>query len=414
MTSPTPTQPDHPRPEGPERGRPRPAGDLDAKLEAEIEAALGDMTLQDMLEVAEEAHPRSGGQTQMKTGTIVRIHKGDVFVEFGPKSVGVCQRSQFDNPPTVGERMPFVVDRYDAREGLLILSRQGAVTKAVWASLAKGQIVQAQCRGVNKGGLEMEVANHLAFMPAGQVDLRHVEDLSCFVGQKMPCEIVELDRARGRIILSRRRTLETERQAQREKLLAELAEDQQRPAVIRSIQPYGAFADLGGIDGLIHISDICHERIKHPAERLSEGEEVQVKILKIDRTQDPPRIGLGLKQCQADPFLSGAARIAEGDTVTGKVTRIMAYGAFVEITPGVEGLVHISQLSAQRITRVAQVVKLHEVITVKVLDIDAGRRRISLSLRAAQKADPEALRPDDPAIKKLKAKFSGDLKGGIG
>ena len=371
MTSPTPTQPD----------RPQPAGDLDAKLEAEIEAALGDMTLEDMLEVAAGTQPRSGGQTQMKTGTIVRVHDGDVFVEFGPKSVGVCQRSQFDDPPTVGERMPFVVDRYDAREGLLILSRQGAVTKAVWASLAKGQIVQAHCQGVNKGGLEMEVANHPAFMPAGQVDLHHVQDLSCFIGQKMPCEIIELDRARGRIILSRRRTLETERKAQGEKLLAELAEGQQRPAVIRSIQPYGAFADLGGIDGLIHISDICHERIKHPSERLSEGDEVQVRILKIDHKQDPPRIGLGLKQCQADPFLSGAARIAEGDTVTGKVTRIMPYGAFVELSPGVEGLVHISQLSAQRITRVAQVVKLDEVVTVKVLDVDAGRRRISLSLR---------------------------------
>ncbi len=404
MTSPTPTEPN----------RPKPTGDLDAKLEAEIEAALGDMTLEDMLDVAAGTQPRSGVQTQMKTGTIVRIHDGDVFVEFGPKSVGVCQRSQFDDPPTVGERMPFVVDRYDARDGLLILSRQGAVTKAVWASLAKGQIVQANCLGVNKGGLEMEVANHPAFMPAGQVDLHHIQDLSCFIGQQMPCEIVELDRARGRIILSRRRTLEAERQAQREKLLAELAEGQQRPAVIRSIQPYGAFADLGGIDGLIHISDICHERIKHPDERLSEGDEVQVKILKIDRKQDPPRIGLGLKQCQADPFLSGAARITEGDTVTGKVTRIMPYGAFVEITPGVEGLVHISQLSDQRITRVAQVVKLDEVITVKVIDIDAGRRRISLSLRGVQKAGPEALRPDDPAIKKLKAKFGGHLKGGIG
>ena len=191
---------------------------------------------------------------------------------------------------------------------------------------------------------------------------------------------------------------------------------------VTRIMPYGAFVEITpGVEGLIHISQLSDQRITRVAQVVKLNEVITVKVLDIDaggdlydRTQDPPRIGLGLKQCQADPFVSGAARIAEGDTVTGKVTRIMPYGAFVEITPGVEGLIHISQLSDQRITRVAQVVKLNEVITVKVLDIDAGRRRISLSLRAAQKADPEALRPDDPAIKKLKAKFSGDLKGGIG
>ncbi len=390
--------------------------DLDAKLQAEIEAALGDMSVEDMLDMADTPKRAPGtDRPQMKTGMVVAIQGQDVLIEFGPKSQGVCPRSQFDNPPTIGERYDFVVERFDAKEGLLLLSRQGAVRKAEWESLAVGQAVEARCTGVNKGGLEMEIAHHQGFMPAGQVDVRHIDDLSVFVGEKIPCEVIELDRKRGRIILSRRKSLEAERVVLRDKLLSELKEGDQRPAIIRSIQPYGAFADLGGVDGLIHISDISHERIKHPSERVKDGDQVQVQILKIDRSQDPVRIGLGMKQCMADPYHTHTATLREGDTVSGRVTKLMPFGAFVELAPGVEGLVHISQLSEQRINKVSSVVKPDEVITVKVLDIDPKTRRISLSLLALkQEQQSQELRPDDPAMRKLKARFSGDLKGGIG
>ncbi len=412
--SPSQPPPDEPRP--PSGRRRSLADDLDEKLQAEIEAALGDISLEDMLDIADEpARPSATPVDKMKTGIVIKIHGDDVFVEFGPKSLGVCPRSEFSEPPTVGERHDFVVDRYDAKEGLLLLSRQGAIRKAAWESLAVGQAVEARCTGHNKGGLELEIAKHRAFMPAGQIDLRHIDDLSVFVGEKMPCEIIELDRVRGRIILSRRKTLEAERVQLREKLLNDLKEGDQRPAVIRSVQPYGAFADLGGMDGLIHISDICHERIKHPSDRVKEGDEVQVQILKIDRAQDPPRIGLGMKQCMADPYHAHMANLREGDTVSGRVTRIMPYGAFVEIAPGVEGLIHISQLSNERVNKVSSIVKPNEVITVRVLDVDARSRRISLSLRAVQAEEKsEVLRPEDPALRKLRAKFGGDLKGGIG
>ena len=398
-------------------GRSRTVSDeLDDKLQAEIEAALGDMSLEDMLDVADRSQTGSSSTAAgLKTGLVVRIHGEDVFVEFGPKSMGVCPRGQFDNPPTVGERLEFIVDRYDAKEGLLLLSRRGAVRKAEWESLEVGQAIEARCTGFNKGGLELEIAKHTAFMPAGQIDLRHIDDLSVFVGEKMPCEVIEVDRRRGRIILSRRKTLEAERAQLRDKLLAELTEGDQLPAVIRSIQPYGAFADLGGVDGLIHISDICHERINHPSERLAEGQQVQVQVLKIDHDHDPPRIGLGMKQCMADPYHAHAATLREGDTVTGKVTKIMPFGAFVELAPGVEGLVHISQLAEERIGNVNQVVKVNQVITVKVLDVDTKTRRISLSLLAALKEhESQIVRPNDPAMKKLRARFGGDLKGGIG
>jgi len=195
------------------------------------------------------------------------VHGGDVFVEFGPRSQGVCPVIQFDAPPQPGDQLEFVVDRLDAFEGLLLLSRPGVVQKADWGNLAEGMVVEARCVGMNKGGLEMEVAHHKGFMPAGMVDVRHVTDISVFIGEKFPCQIVELNREKGRIILSRKAVLAAERREKAEQLLAVLEEGQTRSATILSLHPYGAFADLGGVDGLIHISDLSHDRIRHPSTR---------------------------------------------------------------------------------------------------------------------------------------------------
>ncbi len=394
--------------------------DLDAKLEAEIEAALGDMSVEDMLDVAEPPQRTTSSikpQSAPRTGTVTGIHGSDVLIEFGPKSQGVCPLEQFENEPILGEQFEFVIERYDSKEGLLILSRRGALRKAAWDSLEIGQVVEARCTGTNKGGLEMEIAKHRAFMPAGQVDLRHIDDLSVFVGEKFPCEVIELERSRGRIILSRRKPMQIERDRERDELLTTLEVGEKREATITSLQPYGAFADIGGVDGLIHISDISHERIKHPKDVLKQGETVQVEITKIDTSETPPRIGLSMKNCLTDPYHAKLAELKPGDDVSGRVTRIMAYGAFVELAPGVEGLLHISQLSHERVNRVDSVVKVDEIITVKVLDIDARTRRISLSLRALKaKQEEETMRADDPAMRKLRAKFGelGQLKGGIG
>ena len=403
---------------------------MDAKLNAEIEAALGDMSLEDMMDLADRPQRRSaapssssggapGSERQFKTGTVVSIHNDDVFVEFGPKSQGVCPLTQFDEPPQPGARLDFVVERYDQNEGILVLSRQGAVQKATLDALDVGQVVEARCTGTNKGGLEMELAQQKAFMPAGQVDLRHVDDLSVFVGEKFPCEIIELDRHKNRIILSRRSALEAERLRTREKLMETLEVGQQLPAVITSLQPYGAFADLGGVDGLIHISDLSYERIKDPAEVVKVGQTVEVKVLKIDTSHDPPKIGLGLKQLQTDPYQAKSGELEEGATVTGRITQIKDFGAFVEIAPGVEGLIHISELAHERVTRVDKVVQRDQVVNTKILSIDPDRRRISLSLKALadQQAEADVNRGDDPEVRKLKAqlkdKFGDNLKGGI-
>lgn len=394
-----------------------PRTDLDARLEAEIESALGDMSLEDMLEMSNPAKPASGAERATKTGTVVSIHGDDVFVEFGPKSQGVCPLTQFDEPPKTGERLEFNVERFDEGEGLLVLSRQGAVQKAQWDAIEVGQVVEGRVTAVNKGGLEVEIAQHRAFMPAGQVDIRHIADLSVFVGEKIPCEIIELDKRNNRIILSRKNVLETERAAMREKLLETLAPGQEVRGVVTSLQQYGAFVDIGGVDGLVHISDLSYSRINHPREAVKEGEEVTVRVLKVDKNQDPVRISLGLKQTMTDPFQAKAGELTEGATVTGRVTKIMPFGAFVEIAPGIEGLIHISEIAHEHVTNVNKYIKADEIVTVKILQVDSDRQRISLSLKALKaEKEAEAGRVDDGAMRKLRAKFGGgdNLKGGLG
>ena len=411
---------------------------LDARLEAEISDALGGMSVEQLLDTPDGGRPKSQARgvihREFRRGTVVGVRGDDVMVEFGPKSSGVCPLAQFEEPPPVGTHLEFVVERHDAKEGLLILSREGAVQKANWEALTTGQVVEAVCTGMNKGGLEFEVAQHKAFMPAGQVDVRHVKDISIFLGQKLACEITQLDRQRGRIVLSRKAVLEKERQRSAEKILAELEPGQERDATVTTIQPYGAFADLGGIDGLIHVSDLAWDRVKHPADVVKEGQQVRVRVLKVDRNQTPPKISLGLKQTMSDPTEARYGEIAEGATVSGRVTKLMAFGAFVEIAPGVEGLVHISEISHERIPTVESVLKKDQTITAKVLRLDPAQRRVALSMKAltdrpampdrpgkpGRTRDEDVLRQDDPTMRKLRAKLEskfgamGGLKGGIG
>ena len=398
---------------------PDPRTDLDAKLNAEIEAALGGRSIEDLLDEPDQPTSTAGTGSAgkpMKKGIVVSVHGGDVMVEFGPKSQGICPVDQFDEPPKPGEELEFMVLRKDRQEGLLILSRRGQVSaKTPWEELEVGQTIDAICTGTNKGGLEMEVANHRAFMPAGHVDLRHVEDLDVFINEKMTCEIIELDKRANRMILSRKAHMEMNRAEKREELLKTLEVGQEVPGIVTSLQNFGAFVDIGGVDGLVHISDLSYKHIKDPAEVVKIGEQITVKVMKIDDSEDPPRIGLGLKQTMSDPFQDSSNKLEEGGTVTGRVTKITDFGAFVEIAPGVEGLIHISELSHDRVNRVDSVVKPDEIVTVRVLNIDKERQRIGLSLKA-MKTEAEAMQPreTDGAMERLKAKFGGDLKGGLG
>lgn len=409
---------------------------LDAGLEAEIAEALGGKSVDELMSTPSRgAAPKSGGR-QMRTGRVVQVHGQDVFVEFGPKSQGVCPLAHFEDPPALGESFDFVVERLDPFENMLILARPGQVTKAAFGDVEVGQLVEARCTGMNRGGLEMEFAHHKAFMPAAHVDLRHIEDISVFIGQKFPCEIIELKKEKGRMVLSRRKVLERDKAEKREQLMAVLEVGQQRSATIVSVQPYGAFADLGGADGLIPISELAHERLRHAKDAVKEGDVVEVKVIRVERQGKDTKITLSRKAVMADPVATAMKDLQEGATVTGRVTNLAEFGAFVELAPGVEGLVHISEITHERLPNPVATLRKDEVVTVKILSIDEKKKRIALSIKALKDAPPRPEREDrgggrggrgrdreepmveraaDPAMQKLLSKFGGgSLKGGLG
>ncbi len=383
-------------------------------LDKEVFASIGDGSFADMLD---ETSQTGESNRSTRCGVVAAIHGRNVLVEFGPREQGCCPKTHFEELPQVGDSLDFIVERVD-RDGMLVLSRKGAIQKASWDSLETGQVIEARCTGTNKGGLEMEVAGHKAFMPAGQVAIHHVPDLEVMKDEKMACEVIELDRRSNRIVLSRKRVLYAEREASRGEMLETLKVGDTHDATITSVQPYGAFADIGGLEGLIHKSEMTWERDTDPAKFVKVGDEVKIQILDIDLSNDQPKIAFGMKQLIEDPFVSSMAAIEVGEMVTGTVTRLMDFGAFVDLGSGTEGLIHISELADHRIKSPKDVVKEQQVVTVKVLSVDAATRRIALSLKQAiQSGDGEdtPLREEDKAMKKLREKFgNGPLKGGIG
>tara|TARA_Y100000589_G_scaffold214646_2_gene202483 strand:- start:2961 stop:4202 length:1242 start_codon:yes stop_codon:yes gene_type:complete len=396
----------------------RHGGGLDPALQAEIDAAIGESSFEDLLEEDAKTSGESGGRgaRPRREGTVVSTRDAEVLIEFGPKLQGVCPLSHFKEPPAPGTKETFVIERQDAGDGMLVCSLRGGVQKAQWDTIEVGQVIEARCTGTNTGGLEMEVAGHSAFLPAGHVALHHVPDLTVYVGQKLPCQVMELDRTRNRMVLSRREMLEAERAEARATLLETLEPGQVLDAVVTRIQPFGAFADIGGMDGLIHVSEMSWQRVQDPNHLLKVGDNVAVQVLSVDTEHDPPRIALGMKQLTTDPMLTVLDGFTEGDIVKGTVTRLADFGAFVELAEGVDGLVHISQLSNDHVKKVASVVKVGETVSVKILEVDPASRRISLSIKQAGGEESSAAeRKDDPMIAKLKARFGdGPLKGGIG
>lgn len=402
---------DRPAPSGapaPSTSQPKevPAGaELSAELNAEIDAAMADMMKEGAsapVAPAPGARPAIRGPRvvqagrEMRPGKIVSVGPTDIFIEFGPKELGVLSRIQYPNEadlPKVGDTVEVVVQQRDA-DGLIVCARPGAVQKADWELLEPGQTVEAKVTGVNKGGLELEVAGHRAFMPAGQVSLDRIPDLSVMIGEKLTCVVTRVERAgKGNIVLSRRDLLAEERKAKAATIKATLAEGQVLDGVVRKIMPFGVFVDIGGVDGLVHVSDITYDRVaygeKGIAKYVQEGQAVKVQVLKIDQEAD--RISLGMKQVQGDPFAQTAGSLTEGADVTGRVKNMTEFGAFIEIAPGVEGLVHISEIDHKRINKVSDVLKPDEVIQARILKIDAQTRRISLSIKALKTAPEVAI-----------------------
>ena len=358
-------------------------GELDDAIQREIDEALGDMSIEDVL-AAEEAAQGGGRRGQedspLRKGMVVAVQSDGLLVDLGGRSEGLLPASQFDaeTMPEVGDTVEFTIEGYDEGEGLILLSRKGAVLVASWDSLEKGTIVEARVTGHNKGGLEVSVSGIRGFMPISQIDLYRVDDLAKYLNHKLVSEVIEM--SGDNVVVSRRAVLEREQAEQAEMQFKELQEGQIVPGVVRSIMPYGAFVSIGAVDGLLHISDMSHSRIESATEIVTEGQQVQVKILKI--SADDGKISLGLKQVQPDPWDGAAAKWPADHVVSGRVVRLADFGAFVELEPGVDGLIPISEFSFERrIHHPSEMIAVGDVIKLRVLKLDVEQKRISLSLK---------------------------------
>ncbi len=368
------------------REKSRPEDELiDKGLQRELDEALGGMSMEELLDSTET--PQQGApesEDGVREGKVIAIQGDDVFVDLGGKDQGVVPLVQFeDAEPTEGDVVEVTVNGYDPGEGLLLLSRKGAVTQASWETLEEGQIVEGLVTGHNKGGLELNVNGIRAFMPISQIEIFHVEQVNVYVDQRLRAQVVEFDPQSRNVVLSRRVLLEAEAAERREELFRTLQEEDVVSGVVRNIAPYGAFVDIGGADGLLHVSDMSYGRIEDPRMIVHEGQQIEVKVLSIDR--DERKITLGLKQIKRDPWLDAATKWVPNTIVTGRVTKLMDFGAFVELEEGVEGLIPIGEMSyTQRIRHPREVLKQGDVVQVRVMNLELERKRIALSLKQVQ------------------------------
>jgi small subunit ribosomal protein S1 len=360
----------------------------ESALDQQVDAALAELPLDELYakdrEGSAQVASATGTGKSARRGKIVSINKDDAFVDFGGKSQGICSMLQFDTEPKVGEEYDFLVQKYDEREGLLVLTRRGSLATGVtWDNVEVGQVVEGTVTGLNKGGLELEVKSMRAFMPAGQVDIYHVPDLSQFIGQKFQAEVTQFEAHAKNLILSRRNVLEREREEQKKKLMLELAEGQIRRGTVRNVMDFGAFVDLGGVDGLLHVSEMTFKRGRHNAtEFVKVGDVLDVKVTRIDK--ETGKLSLSLKQALGtDPWAEAASKYAVGTEITGRVTKVESFGAFIEVEEGMEGLLPVSEMSWARIRHPSDVVKEGDTARLVVISIDPTQRRISFSLKQA-------------------------------
>jgi small subunit ribosomal protein S1 len=326
------------------------------------------------------------------TGKVIRIDDDFAVVDVGLKSEGRVPLKEFAPPGQKAEVQPgdvieLFVERYEDRDGAIVLSREKARREEAWTNLEKSFTAQSRVNGVIfgrvKGGFTVDLGGAVAFLPGSQVDIRPVRDVGPLMGSPQPFQILKMDRARGNIVVSRRAVLEETRAEQRSELIQGLKEGMILDGVVKNITDYGAFVDLGGVDGLLHVTDIAWRRINHPSEALTIGQQVRVQVIRFN--SETQRISLGMKQLMSDPWEGVAIKYPVGAKFSGRVTNITDYGAFVELEPGVEGLVHVSEMSwTKKNVHPGKIVATSQEVDVMILDVDEPKRRISLGLKQAQ------------------------------
>ena len=394
--------------------------DISDDVQEEIDAALGDVSIDDLM--AEDASIEVADaeievEARLK-GTIVKIHRENIFFALPGRGEGIASTRQFEKMPEIGEVMDVVIAAFNAEEGLFEVAVPGAsVQVADWSDLSEGVVVAAVVTGHNKGGLECEVNRIRGFMPAGQVSLYHVDDLEQFVGQKLVCVVTEANPRRRNLILSHRAHLEREREEARKKLFEQLAVGQIHEGIVRNVRDFGAFVDIGGVDGLVHVSKLSWDRVNHPSDVVTEGDKIQVQIDRIDEATG--KISLSARDAAENPWTDVESKYPIHSVVAGTVSKIMEFGAFVRLEAGVEGLIHVSELSHGRVFKVGNFVSEGQAVEVKVLAVDADAQRISLSMKAVQEladtkdTDKDKSQPEEEPLREpVLPKHEGPLKGG--
>ena len=349
---------------------------------------LGDMSFSDAVDATLVEFDEGG----LVTGTVVKIDSDEVLLDIGFKSEGVIPSKELSirndvNPNeivTLGEVIEALVLQKEDKDGQLILSKKRAQYERAWGNIEKIKdedgIVSGPVIEVVKGGLILDIGLR-GFLPASLVDLRRVRDLQPYVGKTIDCKIIELDKNRNNVVLSRRAYLEETQREQRDEFLTNLKPGEIRPGVVSSVVNFGAFVDLGGMDGLVHVSELSWKHVDHPSSVVTVGDEVTVQVLDVDLSRE--RISLSLKATQQDPWQEFATGHQVGELVYGRVTKLVPFGAFVQVGDGIEGLVHISEMAVHHVEAPEQVVTPGEELWVKIIDIDLDRRRISLSIKQA-------------------------------
>jgi len=358
---------------------------MDEMLDEEFETAEGEMSFADLL--AEHEQGGQVGRDQVVKGTILQVNPDSVVVDVGYKSEGVIAIEEFTDEEgninvNVGDVYDVLIEGTESESGMLSLSKEKADRRKVWETLEEGATIEGRITSRIKGGLSVDIGVN-AFLPGSQVDLRPVRNLDKLVGETFEFRIIKLNKRRGNIVLSRRVLLEEERDSLRGDTLETLSEEQIVEGVVKNLTDYGAFIDLGGIDGLLHITDMSWGRVNHPSDVLAVGDKINVKVLKFDREKE--RVSLGLKQTVEDPWLQVEQQYVVGEKVTGKVVSLTDYGAFVELEKGVEGLIHVSEMSwTRRIKHPNKIMNVGDEVESVVLSVDLDNRRISLGLKQVE------------------------------
>ncbi|MDO5642699.1 MAG: 30S ribosomal protein S1 [Paracoccus sp. (in: a-proteobacteria)] len=338
-------------------------------------------------------------------GRVIAIEAGQAIIDVGYKMEGRVDLKEFANPGedaklAVGDEVEVYLDRVENARGEASISREKARREEAWDRLEKAYAAEERVDGAIfgrvKGGFTVDLGGAVAFLPGSQVDVRPVRDAGPLMGLKQPFQILKMDRRRGNIVVSRRAILEESRAEQRAEVISNLTEGQTVDGVVKNITEYGAFVDLGGVDGLLHVTDMAWRRVNHPSEILAIGETVKVQVIKINR--DSHRISLGMKQLQADPWDTVGSKFPIGSVHQGRVTNITDYGAFVELEAGIEGLVHVSEMSwTKKNVHPGKIVSTSQEVDVMVLEIDEAKRRVSLGLKQTQRNPWEVFAETHPA-----------------